>query len=157
MKVRRRRTLLASVAASLVALVVLAPTGAEAAPFSLKASASDGVVSGSCDFSVSRYNPSNTGPSTITAKVTAKAAEVKSFLAPRKVAYIEVFCSVYPANALGEEATLFASNHGSTLYKSRYVQVVQDTSYHLCVSVGYIRKDGVVGGSQACNPPFEVN
>jgi hypothetical protein len=155
MAARRPRTFLSvATGAIFVALAVLAPTGAQAVPYSLKVAASDGVVSSSCEFYVSRFNPNNTGPATVTGRLTARAAEIKpSFFSPRKVATISVTCTLLPANAEGQSVTLSVLNNGSSAYKSRYVTIVADSSYQICANTNYILRDGNLGSIPvACNP-----
>jgi hypothetical protein len=143
MKLRTFTRLVLAPAVVLVGLIVLAPTGAEAVPYSLHVTSANAVVTSSCDFSVTRYNQNNTGPSTVTARVTVKAAEVKpSFFAPRKVAFLNVYCDIFPASSPGNFVEVYKSNNGSTLYKTKYVTVPPDSGYQLCMLAGYVLKDG---------------
>jgi hypothetical protein len=140
----------------LVALAALAPTGAAAAPNSLKVSTSDAVATGSCEFTVSRVNQNNTGPLTVTARLTIKAAEIKpSFFAPRKVATLSVGCAVYSLSDPTKFVFLDKVNNGSTAYKSRYVELIlSEAGYRACVNVTYVLRDGTLGSAPgACNPP----
>jgi hypothetical protein len=146
----------AVISAMFVALAALAPTGAQAAPNSLKVNSSDAVVTSSCEFTVIRFNENNTGPNTVTARLTIKGAEIKpSFFSPRKVATLQVSCNVFGLTT-SEFQSLSKINNGSTVYRSKYVEMVVDPQgYRACVGATYILRDGTLGGtSGSCNPPF---
>ena len=155
---RGRGWLVASTAAALMAIAALVPTGAEAAPNTLKATTSDFNATGSCDFRVTRLHP-NGGNPTITARVTMKAAEIKpSFFAPRRVANIVVQCVV--ASLVGPGGgiplgtqTLQKLNNGSTVYKTQYVTMPLSDRYRVCVQVQYMLLNGTTGSTpMVCNP-----
>jgi hypothetical protein len=153
---RRRMGLFgAAISAVFVALAVLAPTGAQAAPNSLKATSSNLVVTSSCEFTVTRFNDNNTGPSTVTARLTIKGAEIKpSFFSPRKVATLNVNCSVSGIDQPFNSASLSKTNNASTVYRSKYVTLELDSAYQVCVNAAYILRDGTLGSTDAvCNPP----
>ena len=150
------RAMLISLAGTLLALLALPPTGAQAAPVSLRVSTSDAVSTGSCDFNVSRYNENGLGPATVTGRLTIKGAEVKqSFLAPRRIATLAVTCYLYSGSAQTNEPDVILQKiaNASTVYKSRYVEVPASGTYQVCISVEYILKNGAFGGAPgACNP-----
>lgn len=153
---RRKWGLLASsLVAMFIALAALAPTGAQAAPFSLKVNASDAVVTSSCEFTVTRYNENNTGPSTVTARLTIKGAEIKpSFFSPRKVATLNVNCAVIGINDPNNFVELSKTNNASTVYRSKYVELKLNDAYQVCVNASYILRNGTVAGTNTvCNPP----
>ena len=139
----------------LVALAALAPTGAAAAPNSLKTTASDAVVTSSCEFTVTRLHQNNTGPATVTARLTIKAAEIKpSFFAPRKVATIQVACGVTNLSDPTNFVDLTKVNNGSTAYRSKYVTLkLSESGYQICLGAAYLLRDGNLGSTPtACNP-----
>jgi hypothetical protein len=143
------------VSAALIALLALAPTGAEAAPFSLKATSSNDIATSSCEFTVTRVNRDNTGPWTVTARVTLKAAEVKpSFFSPRKVATLYAFCDIYPNGSTGPNTVHIEKfNNGSTAYKSKYVTAILADNYTVCTYTQYVLKNGTIGATpETCNP-----
>ena len=152
---RRMGLFVAVISAMFIALAALAPTGAQAAPNSLKATSSDLVVTSSCEFTVTRFNENNTGPSTVTGRITIKGAEIKpSFFSPRKVATLNVSCSVSGINIPFNSASLSKTNNGSTVYRSKYVTLELDSAYRVCVGAAYILRDGTLGSTpDACNPP----
>ena len=153
---RRRMGLFGAViSAMFIALAALAPTGAQAAPNSLKATSSDLVVTSSCEFTVTRFNENNTGPSTVTGKLTIRGAEIKpSFFSPRKVATLNVGCTVSGIDLPSRFVSMSKTVNGNTLYKSRYVTIELDSAYRVCVGAAYILRDGTLGSTpDTCNPP----
>jgi hypothetical protein len=149
------RWLVSLAAVVLIALVAVAPTGAEAAPNSLKVTDSNAVVTSSCEFTVTRFNPNNTGPATVTGRLTIKAAEIKpSFFAPRKIATIFVGCTISSVNDPTGLFHMEKLNNGSTAYKSRYVEIpFTESAYRVCVNAAYVLRDGTLGGTDGnCNP-----
>jgi hypothetical protein len=154
---RRGAALLVSIASALlVTLAVLTPTGAAAVPNSLKVTSADAVVTSSCEFTVTRHNPNNTGDPTNTARLTMRASEIKpSFFAPRKVATLFVHCTVLPNGLFPPSQSFHKFNNGSTVYKTQYINVLAASNYSLCVFAEYILRDGTYGVTEyTCNPPL---
>jgi hypothetical protein len=140
--------LLASFAsAALIALVVLAPTGASAAPNSLTAETSDAYMKASCDFAVTRNNNFDS----VTAKLTMKALEVKpSIFSPRRVASATINCTVRSNDdPEGVPSVYFKINpNGATIYKSQYITLDYSFSgYTVCTEIGYILRTGDHGAA----------
>jgi hypothetical protein len=146
---------ISSISAVFISLAALAPTGAEAALSSLKVTSSDSVVTSSCEFTVVRYNQNNTGPDTVTVKLTMKGAEIKpSVLSPRKVATLQVGCGAQGIQDPTKNVELGRIANASTLYKSRYFEIeANNFTYRVCVSANYILKNGTLSGTGTmCNP-----
>lgn len=153
---RRRWGLLVScLVAMFIALAALAPTGAQAAIFSLKATSSDAVVTSNCEFTATRFNENNTGPSTLTGRLTIRGAEIKpSFFSPRKVATLNVGCTVSGIDVPSRSISMSKTVNGNTVYKSRYVEIEFDSAYRVCVDAAYILRDGTLNNTpETCNPP----
>jgi hypothetical protein len=154
----RRSSILSLASGALIALAVLAPTGAEAVPFSLHATSADSVVTSSCDFTVTRVNQNTTGEPTVTAKVVLKAAEIKpSVFSPRKVANLNAYCDVFGGGGGFDEllAEVNKFNNASTAYKAKYLTLPYRQSYQVCVTTYYTLKNGTSGNTPqgACDPP----
>lgn len=152
---RRWGLLISCLVAMFIALAALTPTGAQAAILSLKATSSNAVVTSSCEFTATRFNENNTGPSTLTGRLTIKGAEIKpSFFSPRKVATLNVGCTVSGIDVPSRFVSIGKTVNGSTLYKSRYVEIEFDSAYRVCVGATYILRDGTLGSTpETCNPP----
>jgi hypothetical protein len=152
---RRMALLVAAISAVFIALAALAPTGAQAAIFSLKATSANAVVTSSCEFTATRFNENNTGPSTLTGRLTIKGAEIKpSFFSPRKVATLNVGCTVSGIDVPSRSISMTKTVNGNTVYKSRYVEIEFDSAYRVCVDAAYILRDGTLSSTpETCNPP----
>jgi hypothetical protein len=142
-----RTGLLASFAsAALIALAVLAPTGAGAAPNSLTAETSDAYMKGSCDFAVTRNNNFDS----VTAKLTMKTLEVKpSIFSPRRVASATINCMVTlnddPEGAPNVYAKI--NPNGATIYKSQYITLGWSSGYTVCIELSYTLRTGAHGNA----------
>lgn len=149
----KRTRSLRSVAAGvlLVALAVLAPTGANAASNSLTAEPSDAYMKGSCDFAVTRNNNE-----TVTARVTLKTVEIKpSIFSPRRVASASILCEVVPTGAETFVSVAKTNPSGSTIYKSQYITVDLAAAYTVCAVINYTLRTGAAGETLvACDPPI---
>jgi hypothetical protein len=92
----------------------------------------------------------------VTGRLTIKGAEIKpSFFSPRKVATLNVSCSVSGIDVPFNSVSMSKTNNGSTVYKSRYVTIEFDSGYQVCVNAAYILRDGTLGSTNpVCNPPL---
>lgn len=142
LKSRRTGLFVSLVSAILLALAVLAPTGAAASPNSLTAETSDAYMKGSCDFDVTRNNNFET----VTAKLTMKAVEVKpSIFSPRRVASATIICELGPNGNSDAYAFFKVNPKGATIYKSQYITVDYGAEYTVCATIRYTLRTGAEG------------
>ena len=131
-------------AIALVVLAVLSPSGAKAAPSSLKVASNDSRVLSSCELTLQQFNHRGV-PATVRARLTVKAAQIKVTTSPI-VSSINVTCVVYPpvfdAPPLGTVSTFRLGPFAS---KTEMLTLPVFHAYTICLSTDYSLRGGGTG------------